>query len=84
MASERARLQAAADANRKKIAQQKREREEAEAAKVAADCCEGGPEECQDADSATSIQVPAEGAYVLGNGSNTTEPYFDSSKAHNY
>ena len=37
MASERARLQAAAEANRNNIAQQKREREEAEVAKAAAD-----------------------------------------------
>ena len=37
MASEKARLQAAAEANRNNIAQQKREREEAEAAKAAAD-----------------------------------------------
>jgi hypothetical protein len=36
LASERARLQAVAEANRKKIAQQKREREEAETAKAVA------------------------------------------------
>jgi len=27
-------------------------------------------------------EVPTEGTYVLGDGSNTTEPYFDSASTH--
>ena len=85
IASERARLQAVADANRKKIAQAKREREEAEAAKVVADAAAKAARRkntCQDPDSAASVQVPAEGSYLCSDGSNSAESHFDATETY--